>query len=328
MLISVLDDLNDYKSENEILQKFKHIPNFDKILQNMIREKILVIKNSTLDKKDKLLDSSWKWGHSVRYLHYSIQNTLFEDNLDIERKKLVKLAREIPPPKPFKDLQQNKSVREINLSNSFKQMKGDFWKTLFSRRTIRQYQQKSISKTQLSKILLWTWGYTKYYSTTDIGPFIVKTSPSGGSRHPMEVYPIILRVNGIRPGIYHYSVRKNSLENIRYGNFKDLVVRLCAGQYWVKDADVVFFMTSIIERSMWKYRQDHAYKVLLLDAGHVGQTFHLVCTKLGLGPFTHAATKDKEIEKILGIDGVSEIPVYVAVVGIPKNTNNKIKNKK
>ncbi|MBI5145816.1 MAG: SagB/ThcOx family dehydrogenase [Thaumarchaeota archaeon] len=318
-MVSVLNELDDYLPEKEILKKFQHIPDFKNVVQDLIKEKILVIKNSKLDKKDSLLDSSWKWGHSVRYFHFSIQNTVFEDNLEREREKLVNLAKEFPPPPPFKDLYQNHNVEEIKLLKSFNnKLKGDFWKTLYSRRTIRQYQRKPISKTKLSQLLLWTWGYTKYFPTTDIGPFIVKTSPSGGSRHTTEVYPIILKVNGIKPGIYHYSVRKNSLENIRYGNFEDLAVSLCAGQHWVKDAAVVCLMTSVVKRNMWKYHQDHAYKVLLLDAGHVGQTFHLVCTKLGLGPFTHAATKDKEIERILGIDAISEIPMYVAVTGIPK----------
>jgi SagB-type dehydrogenase family enzyme len=76
-------------------------------------------------------------------------------------------------------------------------------------------------------------------------------------------------------------------------------------------------MTAVIERSSWKYRHSHAYRVLYLDAGHLGQTFQLVCTYLGLGPCTFAATHNRLIERELGLDGVSEIVIYTAAVGVP-----------
>lgn len=78
-------------------------------------------------------------------------------------------------------------------------------------------------------------------------------------------------------------------------------------------------MTAVVGRSMWKYKQAQAYRVLQLDAGHLGQTFHLVCTALGLAPFTTAATDEPEIERELGIDGVNELAVYAAAFGMPRS---------
>src|SRR5687767_3857418 len=93
----------------------------------------------------------------------------------------------------------------------------------------------------------------------------------------------------MRAGLYHYSVKRNALEYLRPAPPADRVVSLLAHQPWVRDAPVVFFVTALVERSMWKYQHAHAYRVLLLDAGHLGQTFHLVCTHLGLAPFTSSA---------------------------------------
>jgi SagB-type dehydrogenase family enzyme len=111
-------------------------------------------------------------------------------------------------------------------------------------------------------------------------------------------------------------VRHNALTLLRQGAFADLVVDLGSGQRWLRNAAAVFFMTAVVQRSMWKYRHSHAYRVLNLDAGHIGQTFHLVCTRLGLGPFTTAATRNRAIERELGLDGVSEIVIYTAAVGV------------
>ena len=76
------------------------------------------------------------------------------------------------------------------------------------------------------------------------------------------------------------------------------------------------FLTAVLPRSMWKYDHARAYRVVQLDAGHVGQTFHLVCTALGLGPFTTAAIQDQEIEADLRLDGVDEVVMYAAATGV------------
>ena len=58
------------------------------------------------------------------------------------------------------------------------------------------------------------------------------------------------------------------------------------------------------------------YRVVLLDAGHLCQTFCLVATWLGLAPFCSAALCDTMIERDLGIDGIHESALYVAGVGV------------
>ena len=93
------------------------------------------------------------------------------------------------------------------------------------------------------------------------------------------------------------------------------VVKLFSGQHWVGDAPVSFIFTGVLNRSMWKYDHSRAYKVLLLDTGHLGQTFHLVGTALGFGVFTTAALQDELIEKQLKIDGIEEIVLYGGCIG-------------
>lgn len=56
-------------------------------------------------------------------------------------------------------------------------------------------------------------------------------------------------------------------------------------------------MTAVVERSAWNYPNVHAYRVPHLDAGRLGQTFHLVCTELGLGPFTFATRNARETRR-------------------------------
>lgn len=319
LVTHLLQEVNDYQAKLAVQEHFGSIPCGAEIVEVLIGQDVLVVEKSPLDKKERLVEGTWSWDHAARYFHYSTQHTVFEDNLEAEGAELASLARRVPPPSPFKDYGRS----DVTLRGSFEERSSEFWNVLRARRTKRRFAREPISLEDFSSLLLWTWGRTLTIKDPEIGEYILKTSPSGGARHPVEVYPVVLRVNGAKPGIYHYSVERHELETLRLGDFEDLVARLCANQVWVQDAAAVFFMTAVLPRSMWKYKHAHAYRVILLDAGHLGQTFHLVCTKLGLAPFTSAATQDSAIESALGLDGVSEIPVYTAATGIPWKDRRK-----
>lgn len=230
---------NKYYHIEDVAEIFKTLPNAIDIINELIECDIFAVEGSKIDKKDVLLEEKWKWKNDAKYFHYSTQYTDFEDDLVKESESLVKLAKEIPPPQPYKNYD---NAMKIDLLGSFNEQRyqNDFWKLLISRRTIRKFQREKISFKEFSTLLLFTWGKTRELCDTKIGKYILKTSPSGGSRHSIEVYPIILRVENIEPGIYHYSVQNHKIELIRNGNFEDLTVALCANQYWVRDASVVF----------------------------------------------------------------------------------------
>lgn len=312
----LLHEIRDYVPERSVLERFSPIPQAEVLVRRLLAQDALVAEGSQLDCKERLLDEIWKWKHEARFFHYATQHVSYEADPDVQRIDLVRRARQTPPPPPFKDYGHS----NVELTGSFDERPSDFWDVLHARRTIRSFARRAITFEDFSTLLLWTWGHTHLLTDPQVGQYVLKTSPSGGARHPTEVYTVVLRVDGIEPGLYHYSVKRHGLELLRQGTFDGLVVRLCAHQEWVRDAAAVFFMTAAVSRNMWKYDHARAYRVLLLETGHLGQTFHLVCTKLGLAPFTTAATFDTEIERELSLDGVSETPTYTAAVGIPAKT--------
>lgn len=314
LVAHLLNALDDYLTVQEALVVLTPIPRVRKLIEQLIAQDILVIRGSTLDEKERRIEKVWRWTTEARYFHFSTQQVAYEEDPVVESANLARLARDSPPPSPFKEYPgENK-----HLPGDFVESAGDFWEVLRKRRTWREFARVPISLEDFSKVLLWTWGKTRLCTDPDVGEHVLKTSPSGGARHPIEVYPVVLRVESLEPGIYHYSVRRHGLELVRPGFFEDMVISVCFNQAWVGDSAAVFFMTGLLARTMWKYSHSRAYRVLLLDAGHLGQTFHLVCTRLGLAPFTTAATKDSEIEKELGLDGVSEVAIYTAATGLPK----------
>jgi len=54
---------------------------------------------------------------------------------------------------------------------------------------------------------------------------------------------------------------------------------------------------------------------VLIECGHLGQTFCLVAAALGLAPFCTAALADTVIEHDLGLDGRTQPAMYVVGAG-------------
>jgi SagB-type dehydrogenase family enzyme len=192
-----------------------------------------------------------------------------------------------------------------------------FFETLHARRTHRAFAQAAVSLENVSNLLQTTWGVQGYVQTNVFGKLPQKTSPSGGARHPVEVYLVALRVKGLAKGIYHYQAKDNFLTKLPGKASPRLAAAYCADQPYFGEAAALFIMTAVFARTMWKYGRARAYRVVLLETGHLGQTFCLTATRLGLAPFTTAALKDSLIEKDLGIDGITESVMYVAGVGVP-----------
>jgi putative peptide maturation dehydrogenase len=220
------------------------------------------------------------------------------------------------PPDHFHDYPN--SLRRIPLPRVSKQTL--LQKLLLTRRTVREFDlHKPLSIQQISTILFYVFGCHGLYISKGL-TLPKKTSPSG-SLHSTEVYPIILRVKGLLPGIYHYRVRDHSLELIeplKLLKAKELVNEFTAGQSYPKWANILFVLTSRFYRCFVKYR-DHnrAYLVLYMDIAHLSQTFYLVCTEMRLGPFFTAAINNANIEKRLKLDGFKEAAMAICGCGVP-----------
>lgn len=202
------------------------------------------------------------------------------------------------------------------------QKEGDLYRTLLARRTVRVLDcEATLSVDDLGTILRYTFGCHGYVPIRGGGWILKKTSPSGGSLHPIEAYPLIRRVSGVEPGLYHYDVERHGLKLMRSTSEEEaarLAHLYAAGQPYARDAEALIVLTARFPRSFWKYaNHEKAYGVILMDAGHLSQTFYLVCTDLGLGPFVTAAINDRNIEEALGIDGFSEGAIAVLGVGQP-----------
>jgi SagB-type dehydrogenase family enzyme len=281
-------------------------------IQRLLNLDLLIEKGSEEEVFEKKFKNQWLWPLSARSFHFSTKIQEYSTSEQDKRYFEQHLKGKKQPP-IYKSYPNNHRVKLLGRSG----FEAPFFATLKKRKTVREFSGQPIGFDQFSTIVRNTWGRSSYYETYAFGRLLHKTSPSAGSRHPIEAYTVINSVAGLEPGLYHYCVEDNSLELLKTRDLREKCVEYCAGQEWTKKASAVFFMTAVVARTQWKYRDPRAYRALLLDAGHLSQTFLLTCNALGLGAFCIGIISDILIEKDLELDGISETALFAVGVGRP-----------
>lgn len=291
----------------------------DRALRGLIKAGLLVREGSREACEDERVASTWSfWLPHAGIFHFATKDARYLSSAAQIARYLRCYVKGSPQPPFFKRPHKTWLQLTKPVSN-----KSEFLNTLLRRRTHRSFSSEPLSLESLSQLLFYTWGVTGFLDTPILGKLPLKTHPSAGSRHAIEVYVLVLRVEGLGRGFYHYAPDHHRLERLTFSHGTKRAAKYCAGQDWVRHAAALFIMTAVWERSMWKYRFPRAYRTILLDAGHACQTFCLMATHLHLAPFCTAALNDSVIERDLGIDGVAESVLYVAGAGLPEPTDDR-----
>lgn len=312
--VQVLDFFNDWRRPAELRQLFPDHSRASvaKAVRDLTRHSMLVREGSPEAKRDALIDKEWSPWLPEGGFHFATKNAPYVDtrwSLD----QLIEILPDTPQPAFFK----TQRGRRVTLPRR-RPASNEFERVLLERKTHRRFTKQPVPLSAISHLLAMVWGVQGYIQSSIFGQLAHKTSPSGGARHPGEVYVVPLRVDGLKPGIYHYDPVRHRLATVHVGPMVAKASAYCEKQRHCRDAAALFLMTAVFPRTMWKYHAARAYRVVLLDAGHLCQTFLLTATSMGLGPFCTAALKDTLIEQDLGIDGVTESVLYIAGVGVPE----------
>lgn len=312
-VLGILEKLDHYQPYHTVIETLAHVPEAEKLVASLIDRDIIICEGSDIAAREDTLDT-WEWDLPARHYHSRTNYVSFEANNTYVYSELDKKALEKRPPSPYYEI-EGLSYKELPAPDNLPSL--TLQESLLARRTCRKYSGASISASRLSDLLYYSFGKTGELNGGSIGDVIFRTSPSGGARHPAEVYVVVNNVDGWDAGIYHYKTKTHSLGLIEAGDFREWGVRICSKQEWVENASVCCILTSMLKRNMWKYENSHAYRVINMDLGHLGQTFHLVSTAMGLGPFTTAALNCRLIEEKIKNDPYLQPALYVCAAGYP-----------
>lgn len=239
-----------------------------------------------------------------------------------ERESISDQQRGLPPPSAVKRIDNVIQVIDLAAVDRHLIKNNDFYDCVCNRRSRRNFKHIPMTLEELSFLLWATQGVQKEipaYKNT--GEITLRPVPSAGGRHSFETYLAVTHVAGLEQGIYVYMPLEHKLALIRQpDHLSDKLMYAYGGEKyqteaeWLGRAPVVFLWSCVPYRGEWRYHCE-AHRLMLLDAGHIGQNLYLACESIGCGACAIAGYVQSAVDELLGIDGQDEYVVYFAAAG-------------
>lgn len=278
------------------------------VIAQLIDYGILIEKDSETAAIELDLDQNWEWGTPLAMYHNSILNREYEPlefNIALQKEK----SCEKKSPELFfgnEDYAERIILPAAADSPLFDVMK--------RRRTNRSKPSIPTSLQALSEILQSSMAITGFVDGV-VGKLPLKMTPSGGARNPFEAYIFAREITDLSDGIYHYSAVDHSIGLIKRGTNLPMG-ELAGGQEWIDDMNCLIVLCAFFERSMWKYEDPNAYRVMLIEAGHIAQNMMLTGTAHELSICPTGALSHNAILDALNLPkGPMISPIYALAVG-------------
>lgn len=177
---------------------------------------------------------------------------------------------------------------------------------------VRTLDPCTLSLEDLAALLRSSYGVIGDGGETDL-PRSPRAVPSAGFLYPLELFFHSSYVAGLESGIYHYNPAQDDL---RLLNRYDQSHRIAKGLVdpRIAGAALLVFITAMPERAVLGYG-DRGYRMVMLEAGAVVQNLNLVARALDLACINVGEYFDREIDRILGLDGLSLSTFYLVAIG-------------
>lgn len=301
---------------NKVANDDAHAQFLIAIADRLRAAEVLITWQSARHRVEDANQDAWRrWGRLVALFHNETRNLRGQRFIttDAEQERLRDRLDHEPPPPVCHELVTPLRV-PLAETDAAVWARTDFQDVLSHRRSTRRFSGEPVPFEAISALLRRAGGITEIHEPTQTA---FKTSPSGGGRHPTEIYLHAHGVSGLRAGLYHLNTRRAELELVGPPQEPDTLVRLLGDQDWVAESGCLVFFTSVLARSTWKYSTPRTYRMLHLDVGHLSQTVYLLAAALGLGATFTAAIQDEKLEDLLGIDATDELVMGCSVIGMP-----------
>jgi len=190
---------------------------------------------------------------------------------------------------------------------NFSNLDANLYETIMNRRSVRKYSDKPLTLEDVSKLLHYSYGISGKVQLAQGTMQDLRVISSGGGLYPLEIYLMVVNVEGLPKGIYHYNVRRHCLELIREGIEIAEVLPYLPGlvAYQTRTVGLFVLLSTEFRRTTHKYGP-RGYRYICFEAGTFMGHFQLVAEAMNLGTCQVAGYYEDVFNKMLNLDGVEE----------------------
>jgi hypothetical protein len=229
LALQLLDLFDDWQPSSVAASLGLSVADVKRALGDLEKATLLQRSGATTQ-RTSAMDGWQPWNPAAGFFHMSTRDVRFLDPIETS-KAVRRKARTIPPPAPVK---RYPGARHYQLPRV--RSDGEFARVLLERRTWRQFAKHAVALDDLAALLGLTGGIQQWVSLRGQGDLALKTSPSGGARHPIELYVCARRVDGLPSGLYHYDGSRHRLNLLTRHSRRVRVQRYLPTQFWYEGA--------------------------------------------------------------------------------------------
>jgi SagB-type dehydrogenase family enzyme len=195
----------------------------------------------------------------------------------------------------------------VEFSDDPPDLKGVLPMTIIRRRSTRALSGETIKLEDLARVLEYAYRADLVMDEWAVPRFFDATL--------LETWVVAQNVDGLTPGVYLYVPESRELRLVDSGDFRRETHYLALGQELAGMASAVVFHTCDLPVAVRRWG-DRAYRLMHMDAGHLGERMNVAAIALGLGVSGIAGFLDEEVNSLLGIPA-QEACVYITCLGMP-----------
>lgn len=192
--------------------------------------------------------------------------------------------------------------------------------TLSQRRTVRCYDDTSVSAQALKNLLWAGQGIT--------APDGKRTAPSAYALHPLKLHVCVSRVTGYGIGLYDVDALDQTLKHINRSNGITVLQKAVIGNpQWVAKAACHIIVSAETSQPIQVFADQKPFgargmRYVYLEAGAALQNMQLQAVTEGLGSVLVGGFDDDAVAEILQLDS-SFAPIAILCVGHPSSENKQ-----
>ena len=276
-------------------------------LATLVRAGALVARGSSAYEREAAHKEQWQWGVPAALFHTSLFGrpaVSVDESLAAQAEKLE--ADDTEPGTIFDELRSNGALR-IHMRTPL--LEGSLQQAIEHRRTRRESGAEPVTLDDLSACLANSVAIQATAKNEAGSDIVFKPTPSGGARAPYDTFVLSRRVDGLDEGVFAYDPFERCLYHAAE-EAPDFSAFL-NGQDWPANMDALIVLQANFERTMWKYADANAYRVVLIEAGHIGQNIMLAATARGLSACPSGAIDlSVAAESVYNCDPVMRPAIY------------------
>ncbi len=175
-------------------------------------------------------------------------------------------------------------------------------RTIVQRRSCRQFSGEAVDPLILREVLSHS--------------FRAMPDPWRLAPDRLEFHLIVLNVEGMEQGVYHYIPQTGEMAPQRLGDFREEALQICLGQELASDSACLLVYSSDLDGLTQVYG-DRGYRYIGLEAGQIGERINLWAVHSGLGSSGIGGYYDDKVNELLDLP-LSMGVMYITLLGKPQ----------